>query len=68
VAYVAVPEDNPGRPSADYMRHIVDGAAAHSFPDDYIKGLMAIAIIEAETVVISVDEPGLPEPTREEWQ
>ena len=29
--------------------------------DDYIKGLMTIAIIEAETVVISVEAPDQPD-------
>jgi cation transport regulator ChaC len=46
VAYLAVPEENPGRPSADYMKHIIDGAMAHSFPDDYIETLRAIAVAE----------------------
>jgi len=72
VAYVAVPEESPGRPSAEYMRHIIDGAVAHSFPDDYIKTLMAIAIVEAEDGVTSVDEwdpterPDAPEPAWED--
>lgn len=43
-AYVAVPEDDPGRPSAEYVQHIVDGAIAHSFPDDYIEMLRAIVV------------------------
>jgi cation transport regulator ChaC len=59
VAYVAVPEENAGRPSATYLKHIVEGAAAHSFPDDYIETLRAIAVIEDGEVVsaaIAVDE------------
>jgi cation transport regulator ChaC len=51
VAYVAVPEENPGRPSATYLKHIIEGAAAHSFPDDYIETLRAIAVIEDENIL-----------------
>ena len=44
VTYVAIPQANPGLPSADYMRHIIEGATAHSFPDDYVAMLKAIAV------------------------
>lgn len=50
VAYVAVPEDDPGLPSRDYLRHIIDGAVANSFPDDYIETLRAISAIEDSAV------------------
>jgi gamma-glutamylcyclotransferase (GGCT)/AIG2-like uncharacterized protein YtfP len=69
VSYVAVPEEDPGRPSATYMKHIIDGAAAHSFPDDYIEILMAIAIVEDEETVlvaITVDEDDDQESTPED--
>ena len=69
VAYVAVPEENSGRPSADYLKHIIDGAVAHSFPDDYVEGLRAV-VVEGGDVVDAVDEPCLsesaPEPMRED--
>jgi cation transport regulator ChaC len=51
VAYVAVPEEDPGQPSWEYLRHIIDGARAHSFPDDYVDSLLAIAAIENEVIV-----------------
>jgi len=69
VTYVAVPEESPGMPSATYLKHIVDGAAAHSFPDDYIETLKAIAVIddvEVVSVVIAVEEYDAQEPTSED--
>lgn len=42
MTYVAVPDDTNGRPSAEYMKHIIGGAVAHGFPDDYVQMLMAI--------------------------
>ena len=54
-AYAAVPEDDPGLPSADYVKHIIDGAIAHSFPDDYIESLRAIAVMEDADAFVSVD-------------
>lgn len=44
VTYVAVPESEPGLPSADYMRQIIEGAVAHSFPDDYVASLKAFPV------------------------
>jgi hypothetical protein len=44
VTYVALPEDDPGLPSLDYMRQIIDGAVAHSFPDDYVASLKAFPV------------------------
>jgi gamma-glutamylcyclotransferase (GGCT)/AIG2-like uncharacterized protein YtfP len=44
VAYVALREDNPGRPSVDYMKHIIDGAVEHAFPDAYIDMLKSIEV------------------------
>ena len=46
VTYVAVPDDSDGRPSGDYMQHIVSGALAHGFPDDYVNMLKAIETAE----------------------
>jgi gamma-glutamylcyclotransferase len=46
VTYVALPETNPGLPSGDYMKHIIEGAAAHSFPDDYVAMLKAVPVTE----------------------
>jgi len=42
--YVAVPENEPGLPSVDYMRQIIGGAVAHSFPDDYVAALKAFPV------------------------
>ena len=57
VAYVAVPEEDAGRPSAHYMKHIIDGAVAHSFPDEYIEILRTIAVIEDGDVALAIVEP-----------
>jgi gamma-glutamylcyclotransferase (GGCT)/AIG2-like uncharacterized protein YtfP len=46
ITYVAVPDDTNGRPSAEYMRHIIEGAIVHGFPDEYIKMLRAIETAE----------------------
>lgn len=56
VAYVAVPEDDPGHPSEGYMRHIIEGAVAHSFPDDYIEFLRAIVALEDGSDVLMISE------------
>jgi hypothetical protein len=37
--YVATPEPNPGLPSPSYMKQIITAAAAHGFPEDYLKML-----------------------------
>lgn len=42
VTYVAVPDDTQGRPSPDYMAHIIGGALAHGFPSDYVDKLKTI--------------------------
>jgi gamma-glutamylcyclotransferase (GGCT)/AIG2-like uncharacterized protein YtfP len=55
VTYVAIPEDDPGLPSADYLKHIIDGAVFHNFPKDYIENLRAIAVVEAEDAFMSID-------------
>jgi gamma-glutamylcyclotransferase (GGCT)/AIG2-like uncharacterized protein YtfP len=44
--YVAVPEPEPGLPSVTYLKHIVDGAAAHGLPDDYVARLRAVDVTE----------------------
>jgi gamma-glutamylcyclotransferase (GGCT)/AIG2-like uncharacterized protein YtfP len=44
VTYVALPEDEPGLPSFDYMKQIIDGAVANSFPDDYVASLKAFPV------------------------
>jgi gamma-glutamylcyclotransferase (GGCT)/AIG2-like uncharacterized protein YtfP len=44
--YVALPELMPGLPSVTYLKHIVDGAVAHSLPDDYVARLRAIDVTE----------------------
>jgi hypothetical protein len=46
VTYIALPEANPGLPSSDYMRHLIEGAAGHSFPDDYVAMLKAVPVTE----------------------
>lgn len=46
VTYIALPEANPGLPSADYMKHIIEGATGHSFPDDYVAMLKAVPVTE----------------------
>jgi cation transport regulator ChaC len=70
VAYVAVPEENPGRPSSNYLKHIVEGAVAHSFPDDYIESLRAVVVVEdgGETIAVDESEGSEPEaePTRDD--
>lgn len=63
VAYVAVPEENPGRPSRDYLKHIIEGAAAHSFPDDYIEALRAIVAHEDDDVAPVARSPSRPDET-----
>ena len=42
VTYAAVPDDSHGRPSSDYMKHIIGGALAHGFPSDYVDMLKGI--------------------------
>ena len=44
VTNVALPDPDPGLPSVDYMRQIIDGAVAHSFPDDYVAILKAFPV------------------------
>jgi len=46
--YIAVPEPEPGLPSPDYMRHIIDGALAHAFPEDYLALLRGIPVTAAD--------------------
>lgn len=46
--YIAVNEEYPGRPSPRYMKHIIDGALAHSFPESYVRMLQAVEVL-AET-------------------
>lgn len=55
-AYVAVPENDPGHPSEGYMKHIIDGAVVHSFPDDYIESLRAIVALEEGSNVLMIAE------------
>jgi len=62
VVYIAVPEDDPGRPSSGYMRHIIEGAVAHSFPDDYIEMLRAVEVAVDEYATLDyLDEYEEPE-------
>ncbi len=44
VTYIALPEPQPGLPSLEYMKHIIDGAVAHSFPEDYVSTLKAFPV------------------------
>lgn len=72
VAYVAIPEDDPGRPSRDYLKHIIDGAVAHGFPDDYVESLRAITAREDEDTSLGEEpqeeEPQAePQPAEPEW-
>ena len=46
VAYFALHEDNPGRPSGGYMKHIIDGAVQHAFPEAYIAMLKMVEVSE----------------------
>lgn len=71
-AYVAVPEENPGRPTATYLKHIIDGATAHSFPGDYIENLRAIAVVGDEDTLpmstITVVEEDQQQPVEEDGE
>lgn len=42
VTYIAVPDDSEGKPSEDYMKHLISGAVAHGLPSEYIEMLSAI--------------------------
>ena len=53
--YAAVPEDEPGLPSVDYFKHIIEGAIAHSFPDEYVEALRMVRVVEDVDAFVSVD-------------
>lgn len=55
--YVALPEDDPGLPSADYMKHIIHGAVEHSFPEAYIEMLKAVEV--CDDGLSPLDLPGI---------
>ncbi|MCB1501656.1 MAG: gamma-glutamylcyclotransferase [Bauldia sp.] len=42
LTYLAIPSPDPGLPSAAYLRHIVDGAVHHGFPEAYIAMLRTL--------------------------
>lgn len=42
-AYVAVPTENPGLPSAEYLAHFIAGAADFGLPEEYRRMLAALA-------------------------
>jgi hypothetical protein len=41
-AYLARPDGSGARPSADYMRHLIDGAVFHALPQAYLDELRAV--------------------------
>lgn len=47
VTYVANPSPDPGRTSADYLRHLIDGAIHHGFPEDYVAMLRSVPTLGA---------------------
>ena len=47
VTYVAVPSPDPGLPSAAYLRHIIDGARHHRFPEAYVTMLETLPAMAA---------------------
>lgn len=40
--YLARPDGSGAAPSADYMRHLIDGAEFHALPDIYVRQLRAV--------------------------
>ncbi len=42
LTYVAIPAADPGLPSKDYVRHLIDGAIHHGFPETYVAMLKTL--------------------------
>ncbi|MEQ9690272.1 MAG: gamma-glutamylcyclotransferase family protein [Bauldia litoralis] len=42
VTYVANPSPDPGLPSEDYVKHLIDGAIHHGFPEAYVAMLRSV--------------------------
>jgi hypothetical protein len=42
--YIAVPEADPGLPSANYLSQIINAATRHGFPEAYLTKLRSFAV------------------------
>jgi AIG2-like family len=42
LTYLAIPSPDPGLPSEAYLRHIIDGALHHRFPEAYVTMLKSL--------------------------
>jgi hypothetical protein len=42
--YLALPQPKPGLPSLNYLKLIINAAAAHGFPEEYLNALRAFPV------------------------
>ncbi|MCB1485850.1 MAG: gamma-glutamylcyclotransferase [Bauldia sp.] len=47
LTYVAIPSPDPGHPSESYVKHLIDGAVHHGFPEAYVTMLRSIRTMPA---------------------